>query len=102
LGRLTGLDRSTAGLVLKLLSQRGLIERAINPKDKRRMRLKLSKEGERTMVAMAGAAKRAQERSLAGLPKDKREQFLDILEAYLEGHNALIDVETALNGGTPE
>ncbi|MBI4966640.1 MAG: MarR family transcriptional regulator [Rhodospirillales bacterium] len=102
LGRLTGLDRSTAGLVLKLLSQRGLIERAINPKDKRRMRLKLSKEGERTLAAMAGAAKRAQERSLAGLPKDKREQFLDILEAYLAGHDAVIDVSMALNGGWVE
>lgn len=102
LGRLTGLDRSTAGLVLKLLSQRGLIERQINPRDKRRMRLKLSAEGQRVLTAMAGAAKRAQERSLAGLPKDKRALFLDLMESYLAGHDALIDVEAALNGGAAE
>jgi DNA-binding MarR family transcriptional regulator len=98
LGRLVGLDRSTAGLVIKALSQRKLIDRVVNRYDKRRMRLKLSAAGEQLLRAIGPAAARARDRVLRGLPRESRAAFLDILEAFLAGHDALINVEDVLAG----
>jgi DNA-binding MarR family transcriptional regulator len=98
LGRLVGLDRSTAGLVIKALSQRKLIDRVVNQYDKRRMRLKLSAAGEQLLRAIGPAAARAKDRVLRGLPRESRAAFLDILEAFLSGHDALINVDDVLAG----
>lgn len=95
-GRLVGLDRSTAGLVIKTLSDRGLITRVVNRADKRRMQLKLSAEGVQLLRAIAPAAARAQERVLAGLPDELRPRFLALLEQFLVGHDAVIDVNDVL------
>lgn len=95
-GRLVGLDRSTAGLVIKTLSERGLITRVINRADKRRMQLKLSADGVQLLRAIAPAAARAQERVLRGLPAESRSMFLALLEKFLAGHDALIDVNEVL------
>lgn len=95
-GRLVGLDRSTAGLVIKTLSDRGLITRVINRADKRRMQLKLTAAGERLLRAIVPAAARAQERVLAGLPAELRPRFLALLEQFLAGHHAVIDVNDVL------
>jgi len=101
LGRLVGLDRSTTGLVVKSLRNRRLIERVVNRADKRRMRLKVSTEGERTLRALAPAAARAQKRVLAGLPARLRPKFLAMLEAFLAGHHAIIDVDEVLASALP-
>ena len=98
LGRLVGLDRSTAGMVIKTLSERGMIERVVNRRDKRRMRLKLSPAGKRLLVEIAPAAARAQERVLRVLPPESRAVFLDLLKAFLAGHDALIDIDEVLAG----
>ncbi len=96
LARLVGLDRSTAGMVIKTLSERGLIERVVNRRDKRRMRLKLSAAGERLLIGIAPAAARARTRVLRGLPHGSRAAFLNILQAFLAGHDALIDIDDVL------
>lgn len=96
LGRLVGLDRSTASMVIKTLSERGLIERVVNRRDKRRMRLKLSTAGKRLLIEIAPAAARAQERVLRVLPRESRGVFLDMLKTFLAGHDALIDVDEVL------
>jgi len=101
LGRLVGLDRSTAGMVIKTLSDRGLIERVVNDTDKRRMRLKVSPDGERLLRDIAPLAARAQERVLKGLPREARAAFLAMLHAFLAGHDALIDVDQVLASGLP-
>src|ERR1035437_2875026 len=93
LGRLVGLDRSTAGLVIKALSQRKLIDRVVNRYDKRRMRLKLSADGEQLLRATGSAAARARDRVLRGLPRESRAAFIDLLWAFLAGHDALIHVD---------
>jgi len=98
LGRLVGLDRSTAGMVIKTLTERGLIERVVNLRDKRRMRLKLSAAGKRLLIDIAPAAARARERVLRGLPHGSRAAFQRILEAFLAGHDALIDTDEVLAG----
>jgi len=98
LGRLVGLDRSTAGMVIKALSERGLIERVVNRRDKRRMRLKLSAAGKRLLIEIAPAAARVQERVLRGLPHESRAAFLDMLVTFLAGHDALIDIDHVVAG----
>ncbi len=98
LGRLVGLDRSTAGMVIKTLSERGLIERVVNREDKRRMRLKLSAAGERLLIEIAPVAARAQERVLRVLPRGSRAAFLDMLETFLASHDAPIDIADVLAG----
>jgi MarR family transcriptional regulator, lower aerobic nicotinate degradation pathway regulator len=96
LARLVGLDRSTAGMVIKTLSERGLIDRVVNRRDKRRMRLKLSATGKRLLIGIAPAAARARTRVLRGLPPGSRAAFLNILQLFLAGHDALIDIDDVL------
>jgi len=96
LGRLVGLDRSTAAMVIRTLSGRGLIRRVVDDRDKRRMRLQLTAKGEQLLADMAPAAARAQERVMKGLPDASRKSFLAMLEAFLAGHGALIDVDRVL------
>jgi MarR family transcriptional regulator, lower aerobic nicotinate degradation pathway regulator len=98
LGRLVGLDRSTAGLVIKALSKRKLIDRVVNRYDKRRMRLKLSADGEHLLRTMEPAAARARDRVFRGLPRESRAAFADLLRAFLAGHDALINVDEVLAG----
>lgn len=93
LGRLTGLDRSTTGLVVQLCLARGLIERAVNIGDKRRMHLRLAAKGKQMLRDIAPAAQRARERVLDGLPPGERRLFLRLLERFLQVHGATIDAE---------
>jgi DNA-binding MarR family transcriptional regulator len=98
LGRLVGLDRSTSAMVIKTLSDRGLIRRVVDRRDRRRMRLELTAQGGRVLDDMAAAAGRAQERVLAAVPRGSRTAFLDMLESFLAGHDALIDPDQVLAG----
>ena len=93
LGRLVGLDRSTAGLVIKALSDRGLIERVVNDTDKRRMRLKVSADGVIGRSATSPRWRLAHRSACSGLPRELRAAFLDMLEFFLAGHDAVIDVD---------
>lgn len=97
-GRLIGLDRSTAGLVIKLLAERGLLERTVNDQDNRRMRVRLSAAGRRLLARMEPAAGRAQEAALAALPAAKRKQFLALLADFLGGHDAIINPSDVMAG----
>lgn len=98
LGRLTGLDRSTVGLVIRLLEERQLLERWANQRDKRRMQLKLSAAGEQLLADVTPAAQRARERVLAVLPDAMRGEFLHLLETFLQRHDAVIDAPAILEG----
>ncbi len=97
-GRLIGIDRSTAGLVIKLLAARGLIERSINFSDNRRKKLTLSPAGRRLLADIGPMARRIEEHALAVLPSGKREQFLTLLECFLRGHGAIINPEDVIAG----
>ncbi len=98
LGRLVGLDRSTSAMVIRTLSDRGLIRRVVDRRDRRRMRLEVTAPGERLLADIAPAAARAHERVLAGVPRASRAAFLDMLESFLAGHDALIDPDQVLAG----
>lgn len=102
LGRLLGTDRTTVALVTRLLSERGAIRRTPNPRDKRRVSLILTAEGERLLEAATPAAARAQEKVLASLPAAMRAPFVGMLETFLEGHGALIDVDKIVGAALVE
>jgi DNA-binding MarR family transcriptional regulator len=93
LGKLTGQDRSTVSLVVKLLFDRGLIARVVNSSDKRSASLRLSEAGVRTLREVAPATRRAQDRLLSALPAGKRAEFMALLHRLLDAHGA--NIETA-------
>jgi DNA-binding MarR family transcriptional regulator len=99
LGRLTGLDRSTVGLVIKNLHRRGLITRVVDPRDRRRFSLKLSAAGRRTLRNIAPAVAEAQAKVLGALPRQERSKFVDMLQLFIERHDAAIDVAAIMNNG---
>ena len=101
LGRMVGLDRSTAGLVVRLLAARGLIERSVNDRDSRCKHLTLSSAGRRLLADIEPAARRVQQAALAPLPRARRVQFLELLEAFLRGHGAIIDPVGVAQGSRP-
>jgi MarR family transcriptional regulator, lower aerobic nicotinate degradation pathway regulator len=98
LGKLTGQDRSTISLVVRLLLDRGLIRCVVNASDKRSISLKLSEAGVQTLREVAPAAKRAQDRFLSALPEAKRAEFLALLHLLLDRHGEQIDPASVVTG----
>jgi MarR family transcriptional regulator, lower aerobic nicotinate degradation pathway regulator len=98
LGKLTGQDRSTISLVVRLLLDRGLIRRVVNADDKRCISLKLSEAGVQTLREVAPAARRAQDRFLSALPQAKRAEFLALLDLLLDRHGEQIDPASVVTG----
>ena len=101
LGKLTGQDRSTISLVVRLLLDRGLIRRVVNASDKRGISLKLSEAGVQTLREVAPAARRAQDRFLSVLPEAKRVEFLGLLDLLLDRHGEQINPASVVNGAAP-
>ena len=99
LARLLGLDRSTTGLVVRKLAERGLIARAMGAGDLRRRELSLTQAG----VALAGQisrdARRAQQRLLSPLPTRERARFLRLLARLTESFNRTTRVPVDYESG---
>lgn len=87
LARLLGLDRSTTGLVVRKLAERGLIARAVGAGDQRRRELKLAQAGGVLLARVSKDARRAQQRLLSPLPARERSRFLDLLASLTEAFN---------------
>jgi DNA-binding MarR family transcriptional regulator len=87
LARLLGLDRSTTGLVVRKLAERGLIARAMGAADLRRRELKLTRSGAALRSRVAKHARHAQQRLLSPLPARERSRFLDLLARLTEAFN---------------
>lgn len=87
LARLLGLDRSTTGMVVRKLAERGLVARATGAGDLRRRELKLTRAGTTLLSRLAASARRAQQRLLSPLPARERRRFLDLLARLAEAFN---------------
>lgn len=87
LARLLGLDRSTTGMVVRKLAERGLIARATGAGDLRRRELKLTRTGTALLGRLARSARRAQQRLLSPLPARERTRFIDLLARLAEAFN---------------
>jgi DNA-binding MarR family transcriptional regulator len=80
--KLLGLDRSTSGMVLTKLEQDGLVTRYVGDRDRRRLRLKLTRAGERMLARLAEPARRAQARVLSAFTAKERDEFLRLLDKF--------------------
>ena len=83
LGRLTAMDPATIQGVIRRLEDRALIERAGDPGDRRRTRLRLSAQGKDLVVQMIEHGVRVSEATLAPLDDAERTRFLALLERLI-------------------
>lgn len=86
LARRIGLDASTTGGIVNRLAERGLIDRGVDPHDRRSRTLALTGAGEELLVAAAPAVKAAQKRLLAPLSATERDQLVGLLGRLTAAH----------------
>ena len=88
LARLLGLDRSTTGMVVGMLEARELVRRGVDPADKRKRIISLTKTAQRLLERSQGPVRRAQERLLAPLAPDEQTLLLALLDKLVAANNA--------------
>ncbi|MFI5011414.1 MAG: MarR family winged helix-turn-helix transcriptional regulator [Hyphomicrobiales bacterium] len=79
LGRLTAMDPATIKGVVARLVERGLVERASDPKDQRRVALRLSAEGRGLVSRLIEKARAATAATLEPLPPGERRRLIALL-----------------------
>jgi MarR family transcriptional regulator, lower aerobic nicotinate degradation pathway regulator len=79
LGRRTGLDRSDVVALLAELERGGLAERTVNPENRRRNIVTITRAGSRQLRRLDGLIDGIQERFLAPLTERERLQFTRLL-----------------------
>ena len=84
---LLGLDRSTAGMVLKKLEEDGLVVRSQGARDRRRHSLQLTRPGEKLLEQLTEPARRAQARVLAAFTSREQKLFLQLLDKFIRVFN---------------
>ncbi|MCP2326976.1 DNA-binding MarR family transcriptional regulator [Hamadaea flava] len=79
LGRATGVDRSDVVAVLGDLEQLGLVERTVNPSNRRRNIVSITAAGDARLRELDHVIDEVQERVLAPLSADERSQLMRLL-----------------------
>lgn len=77
-------DPNTIGALVLRMKQTGLVEREVNPSDKRAHRVTINAKGLRVFQKLRAIAIKLQRDILASLPGERREQFLADLEAVAD------------------
>ena len=93
----TALDRSTMTGVIDRLEDRGLIERRVDPQNRRARQLYLTPRGVDLFQAIHPKVTRVQERILAPLDESERTQFLHLISKLVDGNNAASRVPIRLH-----
>jgi MarR family transcriptional regulator, temperature-dependent positive regulator of motility len=81
-----GIDRNHTSLLIDQLEAKGLVERRVDPTDRRARRLYLTKKGERLFERLSPSMLAVNERILAPLEPVEREMLLDLLIRVIEGN----------------
>ena len=89
LARSIGFDTSTIASVIDRLEARGLVQRSLDPADRRVRLLALTDEGHAVLAAVVPAMRRTQERILQPLPAAERAEFMRMLQVLVRANNAL-------------
>jgi MarR family transcriptional regulator, organic hydroperoxide resistance regulator len=87
------LPKSTTSVLVKALADRGLLTRARDPEDERRLRIALTEEGRRRLAGDTLLAPEPLARALAALPQQTREDLLSGLEALAHASEQLASSE---------
>jgi MarR family transcriptional regulator, lower aerobic nicotinate degradation pathway regulator len=88
LGGRLALDRTTIGVVVKNLEERGLATRRVSEKDRRSKPVSITADGETLIYEAVAAAEAAQDRMLAPLTTTERKQFIRLLQKMADGNNS--------------
>ncbi len=84
-----GVDRSNVSLLVSRLVERGLVDRQVNPDNRRAHLLSLTSAGEKLHARTRPRFNAAQEAILAVLRPSERELLLDLLVRVVEGNRVL-------------
>ena len=82
-----GIDRTNVADVLARLAQRGLVKREAGKQDKRMRVARLTREGDRIARDMEHASLSAQDKLMAALPAEKREQLMSLMGELVDANN---------------
>ncbi|NYI00160.1 MULTISPECIES: MarR family winged helix-turn-helix transcriptional regulator [Cupriavidus] len=85
--RLIGLDRSTAALVVKLLTERGHVMKAPSALDARKVEIAITPAGSQVLKQAAKLANREMKQLLAPFSESEGQMFLSLLEKFVAHHN---------------
>ncbi len=85
LSEIIDFDRATIGGVVDRLERKGLIQRVVNPQDKRSKVMRATPAGKALLDVSLPRVKRVQERILAPLSPEDRETFLRLIKTVI-GH----------------
>jgi MarR family transcriptional regulator, lower aerobic nicotinate degradation pathway regulator len=86
LGRRTGIDRSYVVEAVNELADRGLVERARDPEDRRRNIITITPAGVRQLRRLDEVVAGIQDELLASLSADERDELARLLRKVLENH----------------
>lgn len=89
LGRGTGIDRSDVTAALVELEERGLVQRNVNPADRRRNVVSVTAAGARRLAELDTVVDKIQDRLLAPLSEDERRQFIALIRRIASGGQGL-------------
>jgi DNA-binding MarR family transcriptional regulator len=84
-----GIDRSNASLLVERLAQRGLVDRRVNPENRRAHILSLTPAGEKAYAATRPSFNAGQRKILDVLRPEERELLFDLLARIVEGNRIL-------------
>jgi len=82
-------DPATLGSVIGRIETKGWVTRKADPGDRRRKLLWITPDGEKVAVGMKRAVAKAQQRIVAPLAADEREQLSALLGKLIAGHEKL-------------
>lgn len=83
-----GIDKVSGGKLVDRLEQAGLVDRRLDPTDRRARVLRLTPKGLELRRRLQPAALAAQDRILAPLRPDERQPLIDLLTRIVDGHSA--------------
>ena len=78
-----GVDRTNIGLIIDGLEKRGLVERTVNPHDRRARCVQVTADGMAVHAIQAPKTAIAREKILSPLTAEEREMFYDLLEKVI-------------------
>lgn len=83
LAAVVGVDRTNIGLIIDGLEKRGLVERSVNPRDRRARLIRVTESGVQAHASQARKTTVAREKILAPLTAEERETLYDLLERII-------------------
>lgn len=89
LSRAVGLDRTNVAEVIVRLERRRFVRRKLSPDDRRMKLAILTEIGHAALKRVERSASRAHERTIAALPPERRERFLEDLATLVEASNSM-------------